>query len=367
MPGKTLPDNHMASGGVMDICQRPLRDLRISVMDKCNFRCPYCMPRENFPEDFGFLAPEERLDFDEITRIVRASVRLGVRKIRLTGGEPLLRRNLADLVAELRRIKGIEDIALTTNGFLLARQADSLRRAGLDRVTVSLDALDEEIFAQMSGGYGSARIVLEAIQAVRQLGFPKGVKVNCVVRRGLNESQVPALAAYFRHSDVVLRFIEYMDVGTRNGWKSGDIVPARDIHAMIEEIAPLMPVMPHYKGEVARRYRYRDGSGEIGIIASVSAPFCGACSRARLSSDGRFYTCLFATQGVDLRPVLRSSAGQDEAGLEACLRHIWQKRDDRYSEDRILIKCSDNRQTSTRQKCAGQDGTGRIEMNYIGG
>lgn len=348
-----------ASGGkstVRDRRGRALRDLRISVMDRCNFRCPYCMPESTFPEDFRFLPASERLDFDEIERLVRASVPLGVTKLRLTGGEPLLRPNLPELIARLTRIDGIEDVALTTNGVLLPRQAEALRKAGLKRVTVSIDALDPEAFARMSGGRGSVEAVLAGIEAARQAAFPGGVKLNMVVQRGVNDSQIVPLARHFRHSGVVVRFVEFMDVGTRNGWNLADVVTAREIKERLSEIAPLEALPPSAPGEVARRYRYADGSGEVGLIASVTAPFCGGCTRARLSSDGKFYTCLFASEGADLRALLRGGAGDaaiSDAALTTHLQALWEKRTDRYSEERGQATPGASR--------------GRVEMNYIGG
>ncbi|WP_317135224.1 GTP 3',8-cyclase MoaA [Nguyenibacter vanlangensis] len=346
---------------VLDRRGRPLRDLRISVMDRCNFRCPYCMPEAAYPEGFRFLSPPERLDFDEITRVARMAAALGVTKLRLTGGEPLLRPGLADLVARLVRIPGIDDVALTTNGVLLDRQAGALRAAGLHRVTVSLDSLDPRVFARLSGGRAELAAVLRGIDAARHAGFPGGVKINTVVQRGVNDEGVPGLLAHFRHTGVVVRLIEYMDVGSRNGWTRDDVVPSRALLARLDTLWPLEPLLPNYRGEVARRYRYVDGGGEIGFIASVSAPFCGGCSRARLSSEGRLYTCLFATKGTDLRAILRdqSGAGDDER-LRQVLSRIWRDRADRYSEARVedTAQADGTKYKQTHEK---------IEMHYIGG
>ncbi|MHA6203631.1 GTP 3',8-cyclase MoaA [Dyella soli] len=329
---------------------RPLHDLRISVMDRCNFRCPYCMPEATYGEHFNFLRNDERLSFDELERLCRVAASLGVGKLRLTGGEPLLRPHLADLVTRLRRIEGITDLALTTNGVLLARHAGELREAGLDRVTVSLDTLDPAVFHRMSGGRGALDDVLAGIEAARAVGFPHGVKLNTVVQRGINEHTVTDLVERFRGSGIVVRFIEYMDVGNRNDWRAEDVVPSRELVERIGARWPLEPVSPRYAGEVATRYRFADGTGEIGMISSISQPFCGGCSRARLSSDGMLYTCLFATQGTDLRGLLRSGASDD--GLAERLREVWLRRADRYSEERA------ERGGKARHK---------IEMHYIGG
>lgn len=331
---------------------RALRDLRISVMDRCNFRCPYCMPRSIYHEGFRFLEPGARLGFDEIERIARVAADLGVTKLRLTGGEPLLRPGLSELVGRLARLPGIEDIALTTNGVLLERLAPELRAAGLSRVTVSLDSLNPAVFTRMSGGRGDLRAVLDGIEAACAIGFPGGVKVNTVVQRRVNDAGVPELLARYRHTGVVVRLIEYMDVGNRNGWERADVVTSRELLERIDEIWPVEPLLPSYRGEVAQRYRYIDGAGEIGFISSVSAPFCGDCSRARLSSDGQLFTCLFATKGTDLRAILRDT---DQTGGDAPLRQalsqIWKGRRDRYSEER-------GEETRAAEK---------IEMHYIGG
>ncbi len=333
---------------VLDTLARPMRDLRVSVTDRCNFRCVYCMPKEVFGIDHAFLPRAEVLDFEEIEFIVRASVALGVRKVRLTGGEPLVRKNLAQLVALLARIEGIDDLTLTTNASLLGGHAQSLADAGLDRVTVSLDALDDATFQAMNDvGFPVSR-VLDGIAAAEAAGLGP-IKVNAVIRRGLNEHAIGDLAEHFRGTRTTVRFIEYMDVGHTNGWRLDDVVPAADVVAAIHARWPLEPVDAQYRGEVAQRYRYRDGAGEIGVISSVTQPFCGDCTRARLSADGQLYTCLFATSGHDLRGLVRS--GATDAGLTEALRVIWTGRDDRYSDLRTL-------ETVDLPK---------VEMSFIGG
>jgi GTP 3',8-cyclase len=312
---------------------RPMHDLRISVTDRCNFRCVYCMPKEVFGRDHAFLPRSEILDFEEIERVVRAAVRLGVRKVRLTGGEPLVRRDLEGLVRKLAAVDGIEDLTLTTNASLLAPKAEALARAGLDRVTVSLDALDDPTFQRMNDvGFPVAR-VLDGLAAAQAAGLGP-IKTNAVIRRGLNEHAIIDLAERFRWTDTVVRFIEYMDVGHSNGWRLDDVVPAAEIIERLDARWPLEPVDPGYRGEVAQRYRFLDGAGEIGVIASVTQPFCGDCTRARLTADGQLYTCLFATSGHDLRGVLRS--GASDAILFDAMAAIWRGRSDRYSELRTL-------------------------------
>jgi len=330
---------------------RPLRDLRISVMDRCNFRCPYCMPRERFHEHYAFLKTAERLSFEEILRLTRLFVPMGVRKLRITGGEPLLRVNLADLVADLNSIPGVEDIALTTNGVLLAKHASELKAAGLTRVTVSLDSLDQDVFAKMNGGFGRVSEVLDGIDHALTAGLGP-VKINAVIQRGVNEGSVLPLVERFRGTGITVRFIEYMDVGNRNDWREQLVVPSKDLQALIHERWPLKPVKPDHTGEVARRYAFEDGQGQVGFISSVTQPFCGACTRARLSSDGVFYTCLFAQSGADLRGPLRAGADDDE--LNRLIRGTWSNRTDRYSEQRMILR---SRAT----------GTPKVEMNYIGG
>ena len=334
-----------------DSFSRPMRDLRISVMDRCNFRCPYCMPRETFHEQYRFLGSQERLSFAEIVRLARLFVQLGVRKLRLTGGEPLLRANLPDLIGDLTAIAGVEDVALTTNGVLLGRYAAELKAAGLHRVTVSLDSLDPEVFARMSGGFGGVEQVLEGIEQARRAGLTP-IKVNAVVQRGVNDDTVLGLLEHFRGTGVVVRFIEYMDVGNRNHWRSELVVPSKELAARIGARWPLTPLAPTYRGEVAERYAFADGAGEVGFISSVSQPFCGDCTRARLSSDGVLYSCLFATHGTSLRDALRGGAG-DEVVLEQ-IRATWLKRADRYSEQRAQLSAAEHEQP-------------KVEMFYIGG
>ncbi|HQR03118.1 MAG TPA: GTP 3',8-cyclase MoaA [Rhodocyclaceae bacterium] len=326
---------------------RPLRDLRISVTDRCNFRCPYCMPRAVFGSGYPYLKRAELLSFEEIIRIVRIFTGLGVRKIRLTGGEPLLRQDLHKLVAQLAELPGIE-LALTTNGALLGQQARALKAAGLDRVTVSLDALDDPTFRAMNDVDFPVAGVLEGIEAALAAGLAP-LKINMVVKRGTNDHAVLPMARHFRNSGIMLRFIEYMDVGNANGWRLEDVVPSAELTALIGNEFPIEPVSPAYPGEVAERWRYRDGAGEIGFISSVTKAFCGDCNRLRLSIEGALFTCLFAHQGHDLRTLLRS--GADDAALASDLRALWQAREDRYSELR------------------GRTGIPlrKIEMSYIGG
>jgi cyclic pyranopterin phosphate synthase len=329
---------------------RPMHDLRISVMDRCNFRCPYCMPKETFGEGYRFLGSSERLSFAEITRLASLFVELGVRKLRLTGGEPLLRAGLPELVGDLAALPAIEDVALTTNGVLLARHAEELKAQGLGRVTVSLDSLDPAVFHAMSGGFGTPEEILEGIRVALAAGLAP-VKVNCVVQRGVNDHTVLDLVEHFRGTPVIVRFIEYMDVGTRNHWDRARVVSSGELHALVHARWPLQAVAAGYRGEVAERYAYVDGSGEIGFISSVTQPFCGACSRARLSSEGRLYTCLFATHGLDLRTPLR--AGADDATLTGLIRAAWLGRGDRYSEARAELHAAGSER--------------KIEMYYIGG
>jgi GTP 3',8-cyclase len=338
-------------GTLTDALRRPIHDLRISVMDRCNFRCPYCMPRETFHESYRFLKSSERLDFAELLQLARVFVRAGVRKIRITGGEPLLRPNLADFIGDLTSIPGIEDIALTTNGVLLAKYASELKAAGLDRITVSLDTLDPDVFAKMSGGFAGIAEVLDGIEHARRAGLAP-IKINTVVQRGVNDHTMMDLLAHFRGTGVIVRFIEYMDVGTRNHWKPELVVSSRELASRIHARWPIAPRDRLYQGEVAERYVYEDGAGEVGFISSVSQPFCGDCSRARISSDGSFYTCLFATVGTDLRAPLR--AGASEEDLFELIRGVWSARRDRYSEQRASLRDS----TPDLHK---------VEMNYIGG
>jgi cyclic pyranopterin phosphate synthase len=333
---------------VLDTLGRPMRDLRISVTDRCNFRCVYCMPKEVYGRDHAFLPRAEILDFEEIERLVRAAVALGVRKVRLTGGEPLVRRNLETLVAMLAGIAEIDDLTLTTNASLLADRAGAFADAGLDRVTVSLDALDDPTFQAMNDvGFPVSR-VLDGIAAAEAAGLGP-IKINAVIRRGLNEHAIGDLAEHFRGTPATVRFIEFMDVGHTNGWRLDDVVPAAEVVATIDARWPLEPVDSAYRGEVAQRYRYRDGAGEIGVISSVTQPFCGDCTRARLSADGQLFTCLFATAGHDLRALIRT--GATDAELAEALRVIWTRREDRYSELRTL-------ETIDLPK---------VEMSFIGG
>jgi cyclic pyranopterin phosphate synthase len=326
---------------------RRLRDLRISVTDRCNFRCRYCMPKEVFGPDFAYLPRSGILSFEEIARVARAAHRLGVRKFRLTGGEPLLRRELTTLVAMLAELPDAE-VALTTNGALLAGRAAELAAAGLARVTVSLDSLDDAVFAAMNDVDFPVARVLEGIDAAAAAGLAP-VKINVVVHRRVNDHTVVDLARHFRGTGHVVRFIEFMDVGASNGWRLDDVVPGAEVVRRIGAELPLAPLPPNYPGEVATRFRYADGSGEIGIITSVTRPFCGGCSRARLAADGTLYTCLFAVAGTDLRGPLRAGAGEDD--LVRLLGGVWARRDDRYSEIRS----------------AATAGLPRVEMSYIGG
>jgi cyclic pyranopterin phosphate synthase len=347
-----------------DLLGRPLRDLRVSVTDRCNLRCPYCMPRELFGSEHRFLDSAELLSFEEIARVARVAARQGVRKLRLTGGEPLLRRELHVLVAMLAEIDGIEDIALTTNGTALAAQAEKLARAGLDRVTVSLDSLDEQVFHAMSDTRFPLARVLEGIEAAQQAGLAP-VKVNMVVRRGVNDHCVTAMAEHFRERPQVLRLIEYMDVGTTNGWRLEDVVPASEVLAAIDRRWPLQRLAPTHAGEVASRWSYRDGAGEIGVIHSVSEPFCEGCARARLSADGKLYTCLFAERGHDLRAPLRAGASDEQ--LAARLTEIWSSRADRYSALRAQSRGEQQRGPRPASAVPPRKRDARIEMSYIGG
>jgi len=332
---------------LVDRLGRPLRDLRISVTDRCNFRCRYCMPREVFGADFAFLPRNEILTFEEITRLARVFAAHGVRKIRLTGGEPTLRAELPKLIEMLAEIPGL-DIAMTTNGSLLTQLAKPLADAGLRRVTVSLDSLDDEVFRAMNDVNFPVAKVLEGLEAADAAGLGP-IKVNAVVKRGMNDHTIVDLARFIRDRGYILRYIEYMDVGASNGWRLDDVVPGAEVVEMISREMPLEPAEPNYRGEVAKRWRYVDGSGEVGVITSVTQPFCGDCSRARISAEGQLYTCLFAFQGTDFREALRSGATDEELG--ALLRSVWEVRDDRYSELR-----SENTQ-----------GLRRVEMSYIGG
>ena len=329
----------------LDTFGRPLRDLRISVTDRCNFRCVYCMPKEVYGRDHRFLERRELLTFEEITRVARTFVSAGIKKIRITGGEPLVRRDLERLIAQLAELD--VDLTLTTNGSLLPQKAQVLADAGLRRITVSLDSLDDAIFRALNDVDFSVERVLDGIDAASAAGLP--VKVNAVIKRGANDDQVVPLAAFFRERGHTLRFIEYMDVGHTNGWRLDDVVPAKEIVARLDEEFGVEPADALYRGEVAQRWRYKDGKGEVGVIASVTQPFCGDCTRARLSAEGKLFTCLFAVRGHDLRALVRSGASDQE--LEAAVRTVWGGRADRYS---------DLRSAATAE-------LDKVEMSYIGG
>ena len=333
---------------VRDTLDRPLRDLRVSVTDRCNFRCVYCMPKEVFGPSFQFLDREELLTYEEIVRLARLFIAHGVEKIRVTGGEPLVRRDLPLLIKQLDALDGLRDLTLTTNGALLPAQAGPLRDAGLKRVTVSLDSLDDETFRAMNDVEVGVDVVLAGIDAAREAGLWP-IKVNAVVKRGLNDHSVIDLARHFHGTGVILRFIEYMDVGTTNGWVLDHVVPAAEIVERIDAELPLEPLDPNYPGEVARRYRYRDGGGEVGVITSITQPFCGDCTRARLSPEGQLFTCLFGSSGFDLRALLRGGFSDDE--VADAIARLWRIRDDRYS---------DVRTEATHE-------LKRVEMSHIGG
>ena len=354
--GTLRPSRHSAAAVVRPATQdrvaRPLRDLRISVTDRCNFRCSYCMPRELFGPDFEFLPRAEILTLEEIARLARAFVANGVEKLRITGGEPLVRRDLPTLIRMLAAIDGVKDLSLTTNGSLLAARAADLAKAGLGRVTVSLDSLDETVFGRLNGvGFSAAR-VMAGIERAREVGLAP-IKVNMLVKRGVNESSVLPMVRWTRERGYILRLIEFMDVGHANGWRLDDVVPAGEILASIDATHPLDALPANYPGEVATRWRYRDGAGEVGVIASVSAPFCGSCTRSRLSAEGMLYTCLFATDGHDLRALLRGGASDAEVSAVVCW--LWRARDDRYSG--LRSEHTDGQASGVR----------RVEMNAMGG
>jgi len=338
---------------ITDTQQRPLRDLRISVTDRCNLRCTYCMPREVFGKDFVFLPRAELLDFEEIEHVARLFVQLGVHKIRLSGGEPLMRHGIERLIEKLAKLTDVDgqpvDIALTTNGVLLARKAQTLKDAGLARLTVSLDGLSDDTFKLMSDSSASVANVLDGISTAQAVGL-RPVKVNMVVNRGVNEHEILPLLNHFRHTGIILRFIEFMDVGSTNGWRMNEVVTAREIIEIIQARHPIQPVAPNYRGEVAQRWAFTDGSGEIGVVASVTQAFCHDCSRIRLSTDGKLFSCLFATNGVDLREPLRRNA--DDAALSELIRSTWTQRTDHYSLNRLQASRLEGK---------------RIEMSYIGG
>lgn len=340
-----LPRQHR----VQDRLRRPLRDLRLSVTDRCNFRCPYCMPQERYDAQYRFLKSGERLNFDEILRLTQLFLELGVVKLRITGGEPLLRPGLVDLIGDLSSLPGMQDVALTTNGVLLAQHAAALRAAGLRRVTVSLDSVDPQIFKALSGGLGSVEDVLAGISAAQCAGLWP-IKLNAVIERGINDQCAIDLVERFRGTGIIVRFIEYMDVGNRNDWEPSRVVPSRELLQLIHARWPLTAQVASYRGEVARRYAFDDGGGEIGFIASVTQPFCGDCTRARLSSDGKLYTCLFAADGTDLRGPLRG--GASDAELSALIRTVWERRTDRYSELRDELR---------------PQHVQHVEMNHVGG
>ncbi|MCB1273347.1 MAG: GTP 3',8-cyclase MoaA [Leucobacter sp.] len=348
-----------ADGALRDQLHRPLRDMRISVTDRCNFRCVYCMPKEVFGRDFQFRERSELLTFEEIERVARAGISLGVRKLRLTGGEPLLRRGIEELVARLAALRTPEgeslDIALTTNGSALPVKAEALAKAGLGRITISLDSLQEERFQAINDVRFPVSRVLEAIDAAAAAGLGP-VKINTVLKRGVNDDEILDLAGHFRGTGHTLRFIEYMDVGSSNGWVLDEVVPSAEVVERISAVYPLEPLPPAHPGEVAQRWRYVDGAGEIGAISSVTNPFCGACTRARISAEGRLFTCLFATEGTDLRELLRG--GASDAELQGALAGTWRARKDRYSEKRAELTAHPGDPAG-----AGR----RIEMSYIGG
>ena len=338
----------MTIQSISDQLNRPLHDLRISVTDRCNFRCAYCMPKEVFGDDYTFLPKNELLSFEEMARLAAIFVKFGVKKIRLTGGEPLLRKELPKFIQMLTKIDGLQDIGLTTNGLLLKKHGKALYNAGLRRLNISLDALSKETFGKMNGRGINPAPILENIEYAKNLGF--NVKVNMVVQKGINEQEILPMAAYFKEKGITLRFIEFMDVGNDNGWSFRQVVTKKDILSMLETHYKLTPVDADYFGEVAGRFRYHDSESEIGFITSVSESFCSTCTRARLSSDGKFYTCLFASTGYDIRKLLRENATNEE--LAFAIKHVWENRSDRYSDERT-------EQTARNRK--------KIGMSYIGG
>ena len=344
------------TGSVTDRLDRPLHDLRISITDRCNFRCVYCMPKEVFDKDYHYLPHSSLLSFEEITRVAQLFIAHGVEKIRLTGGEPLLRKNIEKLIGMLAELKTVSgkplDLTLTTNGSLLAKKAQSLKDAGLQRVTVSLDAMDNAIFQRMNDVDFAVDDVLNGIDVAHRVGLGP-IKVNMVVKGGMNDQEILPMARYFKHTPYILRFIEYMDVGASNGWKMDEVIPSTEVLRRIGAELPLLPLDANYSGETAARWRYADGSGEIGVISSVSQAFCGSCTRARLSTEGKLYTCLFATSGHDLRALLRD--GRSDAEISTVLAHLWRARGDRYSALRTS-------QTDGLER-AGK----KVEMSYIGG
>lgn len=335
---------------VKDQLQRPLRDLRISVTDRCNFRCSYCMPAEVFGPDYAFLPNDKILSFEEIERLVKIFVSLGVEKIRITGGEPLLRKDLPTLIRMIHAVDGVKDIAMTTNGALLKKFAQPLKDAGLARVSVSLDSLDEDRFFEMNGRRGKVKTVLEGIEKAAEVGLQ--VKINMVVKKGVNDQDIVQMAEFFKEKQHILRYIEYMDVGNSNGWRLDDVVSKKDIVDKVNEFSPLQPADPNYKGEVASRFEYKDQKTEIGVISSVTDSFCSTCSRARISAEGKLYTCLFATKGTDLRELLRGEL--DDEAITENISSVWENRKDRYSDERNEKTIQERRKT-------------KIEMSHIGG
>ncbi|MCG7343596.1 GTP 3',8-cyclase MoaA [Sporosarcina sp. ACRSL] len=333
---------------IVDKLGRPIRDLRISVTDRCNFRCTYCMPKEIFGDDYVFLPKSELLSFEEMERFARLFASLGVKKLRLTGGEPLMRRDLPKLIAKLTKIQGIEDIGLTTNGVLLGQYAQALYDAGLRRLNMSLDAMDPELFGKMNGRGIKPELILQNIDRAKDIGFT--IKMNMVVQKGVNESEILPMAAYFKERGITLRFIEFMDVGNDNGWSFEKVVTKKEIYEMLRTEYDMEPAEEEYYGEVAKRYRYLDNGAEVGFITSVSESFCSTCTRARLSSDGKLYTCLFASNGFDLRDLIRSGMSDEE--LLDAITGVWERRADRYSDERT-------EQTVKNRK--------KINMSYIGG
>ncbi|MCU5680495.1 GTP 3',8-cyclase MoaA [Bacillus wiedmannii] len=331
-----------------DSLERPLQDLRISVIDRCNFRCTYCMPAEVFGSDYAFLQEEFLLTFDEIERLARLFISMGVEKIRLTGGEPLLRKDLPKLIARLTKLEGLKDIGLTTNGIHLAKQAQALKDAGLKRVNISLDAIEDHVFQKINGRNVSTKPVLKGIEAAKAAGLE--VKVNMVVKKGMNDSQILHMARYFKEQEIQLRFIEFMDVGSTNGWNFEQVITKEQLIEKINRVYPIEPVQPRYFGEVAKLYRYVGSDAEVGFITSVSESFCSSCTRARISADGKFYTCLFGEKGTDLRTLLRENIS--DASLLKILQHTWRYRTNRYSDERTVES------TNKRPK---------VEMSYIGG
>ncbi|MFC7321364.1 GTP 3',8-cyclase MoaA [Halobacillus campisalis] len=332
---------------VLDKHERPMKDLRISVIDQCNFRCTYCMPAEIFGDDYAFMPQSELLSFDEIVRLVKIFAQFGTEKVRITGGEPLMRKNMDELITRIKQVEGIKDVAITTNAVFLVRQAQKLKAAGLDRVNISLDAIEDDVFKKTNGRGIKTAPVIKGIEAAREAGLP--IKINMVVKKGMNEDQILPMARYFKETGDTLRFIEFMDVGNHNGWNMDTVVSKKEIIDEIHQELPLETLEPKYYGEVANRYRYKDGSSEIGVISSVTDAFCSSCTRVRLSADGKLFTCLFASEGYDIKKMLRSE--EEDKAIISKLVKIWTRRDDQYSIDRKNKKPVKN----------------KIEMSYIGG